>query len=103
MSTTTPRALKAGHDVRLEPIYAWYVEALGDEDKAGTIMDCNYYTGLREAYENVLDTLGALEPSSADETENWVNCSECTYLAFDEDDLAEHVRRNPDTHTVTPV
>lgn len=40
------------------------------------------------------------EPSSATETEKPVlwSCPQCSYLAFDADDLAEHVRLNPRTH-----
>lgn len=75
MSTTTPRALKPVHDERVKDIYASYVEALGDLDKAGDVEDGAYYQGQVDAYEDALDVFGFLEPgekepSSAPETEN---------------------------------
>lgn len=61
MATTIPAPLLAGHDVRLEPIYESYVQALGDLDKAGDVEDGAYYGGLVDAYYDVLVTLGAIE------------------------------------------
>lgn len=76
MSTTTPRTLKAGADVRLRGVYESYVRALGDLDKAGDVEDAAYYQGEVDAYLDVLDTFGELEPeaSSDAETENDTYC-----------------------------
>lgn len=68
MSTTTPRALKAGADVRLRGVYESYVQALGDLDKASGVEDAAYYQGEVDAYLDVLDTFGELEP---EEVPDW--------------------------------
>lgn len=61
MATTIPEPLKPGHDVRLEPIHAAYVEALGDYDKADDEVNNAYYTGLVDAYYTVLKHFDAIE------------------------------------------
>lgn len=62
MGTTAVAPLKAGHDVRFEPIYEEYVRAWGDYDKADDPEDEAYYAGLIDAYHNVLVTFDAIEP-----------------------------------------
>lgn len=75
MSHTSIPPLKAGHDVRFEPIYEAYERAWGDYDKAGDPADETYYAGLIDAYYNVLVLFDAIEePSSAAETENDTYC-----------------------------
>ena len=69
MATTPPEPLSAGHDVRVDPIYEAYVSALGDSDKADSIMDCSYYEGLVDAYYDVLVTLGGIAPEVEEEEE----------------------------------
>ena len=68
MGTTTLKPLLPGHDVRMEPIYEAYVRAYGDYDKACDEEDSAYYSGLVDAYYDVLVTLGAMEPFEDDET-----------------------------------
>lgn len=68
MSTTIPNALKPGYDVRVKAIYDAYVEALGDSDKATSIMDASYYNGLVDGYLSALAIFDALEDETWRET-----------------------------------
>lgn len=61
MSTTLPYPLKPGHDVRMEPIHAAYVAALGDLDKASDIESAAYHAGEVDAYFDVLFNFDAIE------------------------------------------
>lgn len=65
MATTTPREWTGSPSLNLKKVEAikeFYRESLGDEDKAGSVEDCNFYTGHREALEWVLDLLFDTNP-----------------------------------------
>lgn len=62
MATTFVPPLKDGADPRLEPIYAAYVEAWGDYDKAADGYDAGYYGGLIDGLHMALVAFGGLDP-----------------------------------------
>ncbi len=95
MATTTPAIFAGTPSIdadKAADIYARYVEALGDSDKAGDTESAAYYEGLVDGYYTALCVVYGYSPARLEYLRGEIRAERISYAEIAElQGLAEHI------------